>query len=144
MNKTEVVYEHTSSWKRQEANNYLGSTLITGVLRAEKYSMPLESVIQLKMFKRTEDLKKKKENSDVRKCSERARKEDGWLEELNECPEAGDPEGLGWGEKFWVKACIFEDSWRSSRVSPDMDSGARRSRWSQLCHLLAVLTWAKD
>lgn len=53
----------------------------------------------MKMFKRTEDLKKKKENSDVRKCSERARKEDGWLEELNECPEAGDPEGLGVGRK---------------------------------------------
>lgn len=99
MNKTEVVYEHTSSWKRQEANNYLGSTLITVVFRAEKYGMALESVVQLKMFKRTEDLKKKKENSDVRKCSERARKEDGWLEELNECPEAGDPEGLGVGRK---------------------------------------------
>ena len=54
----------------------------------------------------------------------------------------GTQRGWGWGEKFWVKACIFEDSWRSSRASPNMDSGARLSRWSQLCHLLAVLTWA--
>lgn len=45
MNKIEVVSECTSSWKRQEANNYLGSTLITVVFRAEKYSMALESVV---------------------------------------------------------------------------------------------------